>query len=108
MKTLSSAWFAVILPAIVGLGSSALVVRGFGVYGWSLFVGLPILVSALASFFWCFQPSRSFCSAYSIAFLAVLLLRLMLLFIAIDGLICLGMALPRGVLCHQVHPTTAG
>ncbi len=98
MKTLSSAWFAVILPAFVGLGSSALVVRGFGVYGWSLFVGLPILVSALSSFFWCLQPSRSFRAAYGIAFLSVLLLGIMLLFIAIDGMICLAMALPLAAL----------
>lgn len=97
---LSSAWFAVILPAFVGLGSSALVVRGFGVYGWSLFVGLPILVSTLSSFFWCLRPSRSFRSAYGIAFLSVLLLGLTLLFIAIDGLVCLAMALPlAAVLC---------
>lgn len=100
MKTLSSHWFAVIVPALAGLGSSALAVRGFGVYGWSLFVGLPILVSTLSAFFWCLQPSRSFGSAYGIAFFAVLLLGIMLLFIAIDGLVCLLMALPlAAVLC---------
>ena len=94
VKTLSSWWLAVVLPAFVGLGSSALVVRGFGFYGWSLFVGLPILVSTLSAFLWCLEPSRSFRSAYGIAFLSVLLLGIMLLFIAIDGLVCLAMALP--------------
>jgi hypothetical protein len=100
MKTLSSLWFAVILPALVGLGSSALVVRGFGAYGWSLFVGLPILVSTLSAFFSCLQPSRTFRLAYGVAFLSVLLLGVMLLFIAIDGFLCLAMALPLAtVLC---------
>jgi len=94
MKVFSSAWFAIIAPAFVGLGCSGLAVHGFGVYGWSLFVVLPILVSALSSFLWSSRPSRSFWSAYGIAFASLVLVGLMLLFIAIDGFVCLVMALP--------------
>jgi hypothetical protein len=100
LKTLSTPWFATLVPAFVGLGGSALVVRGFGVYGWSLFVGLPFLVSTLSAFLWCRQTSRSFGSAYGIAFVSLLALGSMLLLIAIDGLICLMMALPlAAILC---------
>jgi len=97
MKVLSSAWFAIIAPAFVGLGCSGLAVHGFGVYGWSLFVVLPLLVSTGASFLWSLQASRSFSSAYGIACASLLLLGVMVLFIAIDGFICLVMALPISV-----------
>lgn len=117
LRTLSSPWFSTLVPAFVGLGCSALAVRGFGVYGWSLFVGLPILVSTLASFLWCLQRSRSFGSAYGIAFVSLLALGSMLLFIAIDGLVCLVMALPlAALLClpgtvlgrYLAHSTSVG
>jgi hypothetical protein len=94
MKVLFSAWFAIIVPALVGLGCSGLAVHGFGVYGWSLFVVLPILVSTGSSFLWSLQPSRSFWRTYGIALCSLLLLGVMLLSIAIDGFICLVMALP--------------
>lgn len=97
MKVLSSAWFAIIAPALVALGCSGLAVRGFGVYGWSLFIVLPLLVSTGASFLWSLQPSRIFWSSYGIACASLLLLGVMLLFIAIDGFICLAMALPISV-----------
>ena len=97
MKVLSSAWFAIIAPALVALGCSGLAVHGFGVYGWSLFVVLPLLVSTGASFLWSLQPSRAFWSSYGIACASLLLLGVMLLFIAIDGFICLVMALPISV-----------
>jgi hypothetical protein len=98
LKKLSSAWFATIIPALVGLGCSALTVRGFGVYGWSLFIVLPILVSTLSAFLWCLQPSRSFGSAYRVAFLSLIVLGAMLLCIALDGFVCLLMALPLAAL----------
>src|SRR5436190_22999248 len=94
MKALSSAWFAIVTPALVALGFSGLAVHGFGVYGWSLFVVLPLLVSTGSSFLWSLQPSRSFWRTYGVALSSLLLLCVMLLFIAIDGFICLVMALP--------------
>ncbi len=97
MKVLSSAWCAIILPALVGLGWSGLAVHGLGVYGWSLFVVLPLFVSTGASLLWSLQASRLFWSAYGIACASLLLLGVMLLFIAIDGFICLVMTLPISV-----------
>jgi hypothetical protein len=94
LKKFSSKWFAILFPALVGLAFCALSVRGLALYGWSLFVGLPLLVSALSAFLWCLQPSRSFRSTYGIALLSLVVLGVMLLFIAIDGLICLLMVFP--------------
>lgn len=88
---------AILLPAIVGLGGAALSVRGFEQYGWSLFLGLPILVSFLAAFSWCFKRQMSFGSAYGISCLSILALGGFILVFALDGLICLLMALPLAI-----------
>jgi hypothetical protein len=94
MKVLSSAWFAIIVPALVGLACGGFVVRGLGAYGLSLFIALPLLVSTLASFCWSLRTTRSLGSAYGVGFGSLLLLGAMILGIAIDGLVCLVMALP--------------
>ena len=85
---------AIILPAVIGLGGAALSVREFEQYGLSLFLGLPILVSFLASFAWTFQRQKSFRSAYGISCLSIVCLGAFILIFALDGLICLLMALP--------------
>ncbi len=46
---------AVLLPAAIGLGGAALSVREFEQYGWSLFLGLPLLVGFLSAFLSCFK-----------------------------------------------------
>lgn len=85
---------AVLLPAIIGLGGAALSVCAFEQYGWSLFLGLPIVVSFLSAFSWCFKRKKSFGSAYGVSCLSILALGGLILIFALDGLICLLMALP--------------
>lgn len=85
---------AVFLPALIGLGGAALSVRTFEQYGWSLFLGLPIVVSFLSAFFWCYRRRVSLPSAYGVSCLSILALGGLILIFALDGLICLLMALP--------------
>jgi len=85
---------AILLPAIIGLGGAALSVRAFEQYGWSLFLGLPIVVSFLSAFSWCFKRKKPFGSAYGVSCLSILALGGLILIFALDGLICLLMALP--------------
>src|SRR5690606_8303557 len=85
---------AILLPAIIRLGGAALSVKTFEQYGWRLFLGLPIVVSFLAAFSWCFRRKRSFGSAYGVSCLSILALGGLILVFALDGLICLLMALP--------------
>lgn len=85
---------AILIPALIGLGGAALSVHAFKQYGWSLFLGLPIIVSFLASFAWCYRQQRSFGSAYGVSCLSILALGAMIMIFAMDGLICLLMALP--------------
>lgn len=85
---------AILLPAIIGLGGGAISVQGFEQYGWSLFLGLPVVVSFLSAFFWCFKRQMSFRSAYGLSCQSILVLGGLFLIFALDGLICLLMALP--------------
>lgn len=85
---------AILLPALVGLGGTALSVINFELYGWSLFLVLPIVVSFLSAFAWCYRKKQTFASAYGTACLSILVLGGFLILFALDGLICLLMALP--------------
>ncbi len=89
---------AIFFPAFLGLGGAALSVREYEQYGWSLFLFLPILVSFLAAFAWCFKNQRSFGSAYGVSCLSILVLGGLITIFALDGLICLLMALPLALI----------
>lgn len=93
-RLLNSPWFAITAPAAVGLGCVAFIVRGLKDYDWSLFLGLPFVVSFLAAFCYSFRREVKLHVAYRMAALSTLLLGVAILFSAIDGLICLLMALP--------------
>jgi hypothetical protein len=93
-RFVNTRWFATIVPAVIGYGAANLCARIAERYGISLFIGLPLLVSFLASFFYSLKSGRSPGSAYGTAVLSILLLGLFILFTALDGLICLLMALP--------------
>ena len=88
------ALMAVFVPALIGLVGTAFSVRILGRYGWSLFLGLPLLVSFLSSFAWSFKRMKTFGSAYGISVLSILALGGFILLFALDGLVCLLMALP--------------
>lgn len=59
---------------------------------------LPVIVSFLAAFCHCYRTQRSFGSAYGTAVLSLLALGGLILITALDGLICLLMALPLALL----------
>lgn len=91
---LNSRWFAIPGPAFVGLGMVALIVWVLKDYGWSLFLALPFGVSFLASFCFSYRREVKVRAAYGVAVLSLLLLGAAIMVFAIDGLICLLMALP--------------
>lgn len=85
---------AILLPAVAGLLGGVLSVRQFEQYGWSLFLGLPVVVSFLAAFFWNYGRRKTFAGTYGLACLSLLALGGLILVFALDGLVCLLMALP--------------
>lgn len=93
-RLLNSPWFAITAPAAAGLGCVAFIVRGLKDYDWSLFLGLPFVVSFLAAFCHSFRREVKLHAAFRMAALSMLLVGAAVLVAAIDGLICLLMALP--------------
>jgi len=85
---------AVILPALIGLGGAYFAARVFGSYGWALFLGIPVLVSFVSSLIYRRTGAASWGSCYGVSLLSILVLGGLILLFAIDGLICLVMALP--------------
>lgn len=94
MNVIQNRWFATLIPAVLGFGLVVLCVHFFHLYGWSLFVGVPIVVCFLSSFCWSFCRKVSFASAYGTSVLSLLCLGSFILVFALDGVICLLMALP--------------
>jgi len=89
---------SICVPALIGLGGTYFAVKLFSSYGWPLFLGLPILVSFLSAFIHRRTGISSWGSCYGISLLSILLLGGLILIFAIDGLICLLMALPLAVI----------
>lgn len=98
MNVVTSKAFAILVPAVLGLGGAALAVQVFDEYGWTLFLGLPIFVSFLSTYFLSYSRDVRFGSAYLISLLSLLALGAMILVFALDGLVCLLMALPLAML----------
>ena len=98
MKTVNNPWFATLVPAAFGFGLTVFCVRGFEFYGWSLFLGLPLAVSFMSAFFTSYRRQVTFGRAYWISVLSLLALGAAIVSFALDGLICLLMALPLAML----------
>ena len=94
MTIINSRWFATLIPALLGFCLAALCVRVFQFYGWSLFLGLPVVVCFLSAFCTSFRREVSFSSAYWTSVLSLLCLGAFILIFALDGAICLLLALP--------------
>jgi len=94
MKIINRFWFATAAPALIGFAMVALCVRGFRLYGWSLFLGLPVAICFISAFCTSFRCQASFSRAYWISVLSLIFLGGMILSLGLDGLICLLMALP--------------
>lgn len=97
-KIVTTPLFAIVAPAVMGLGAVAFCVEFVVDYGAVLFLGLPFLVPFLSAFFYSFQTRRPFWSSYQYGFLSILALGCFVILFALDGLICLLMALPLAAL----------
>lgn len=98
MKLINTPWFACVVPALVGFGLAAISVRGFEFYGWSLFLGVPMVVCFLSAFCTSFRREVSFGTAYWTSIVSLVLVCGLTLLSGLDGLICLVMALPLAMI----------
>ncbi|HSE18527.1 MAG TPA: DUF805 domain-containing protein [Pyrinomonadaceae bacterium] len=88
--------------AVFGIGFTALIAavevlfsaNGLGNYGWGLFVGVPFFLGLNSSLICGFHRRRSLATCLAVAVLSTVLVGLGLFAIAVEGIICLAMALP--------------
>lgn len=97
-RVFQNPWFTILFPTLIGLGAVGICVKLANDYGAALFFGLPFLVPFLSAFFHSFQTKRGFWECYGFGFLSILTLGVFIILFALDGLICLLMALPLAAL----------
>jgi hypothetical protein len=93
-----SAAMALVISSALGAAATILSVNVLAVYGWGLFVALPFCLGFFSVLLHGYHRPRSLGSCLAVASLSVLLLGLLLLGFAVEGVICLAMAAPIGLI----------
>jgi len=91
---LGSAVAGILGASLLGTPLVLLSVKGFGSYGWVLFLVLPLTAGLISVLFYGATASRSFGRCLGVAALSMVTLAVALLAFAIEGIICILMALP--------------
>ncbi|MBC7544538.1 MAG: hypothetical protein H7338_17590 [Candidatus Sericytochromatia bacterium] len=92
-----SAGMAMLLTGFVGVLAVTVSVVGFNQYGLGIFVGMPFCLGLMAALLHAYHQRRSYRECLSVAILSVAFLALLLVWLAIEGLICIVMAAPIGL-----------
>ncbi len=93
-----AALVSVLLVVPVALGFTAMSVSGMGEYGWSLFVGLPFMMGLGSVLIYGYHKERSYPACLAVSMGSVAVLGLMLLALAVEGILCIAMAAPLGLM----------
>ena len=89
-----SAVFGVVATVFLTTLEIVFTTNGLGSYGWGLFVGIPFFLGLSSTLIYSFHRPRSLGKCLLVATIATGLVGLVLFAIAVEGFICLGMALP--------------
>jgi len=89
-----SAVFGVVATVFLTSLEIVFTTNGLGNYGWGLFVGIPFFLGLSSTLIYSFHRPRSLGKCLLVATIATGLVGLVLFAIAVEGIICLGMALP--------------
>jgi hypothetical protein len=93
-----TAWFAALVSAAINIGFTALVVYGMSDYGIALFIFIPLLIGLYAVLLYGYKKTITYGQARDVTWMALCFFCLVLFFAAMEGLICIAMALPFGIL----------
>jgi len=93
-----SAAMALVISSVLGTAATLLSVNVLAIYGWGLFVALPFCLGFFSVLLYGYHRPRRLRSCLAVASLSVVLLGLMLLGLAVEGVICLAMAAPIGMI----------
>lgn len=93
-----SAVFGILLTAILATLTAAFSAEGLGNYGWGLFVGIPFFLGLNSTVIYGYHHPRSIGRCLLVAMLSTALVGMALFALAVEGLICLVMALPLALI----------
>ena len=91
---IGSALAGIALTAVLGVALAAFATEALENYGWGLFVGLPFCLGLLSVLVYGHAEARSVGSCVAVGVLAAVLSSTGLLFVGLEGAICVVMALP--------------
>jgi hypothetical protein len=91
---LGSAAMGAVFTALVGSLAVYLGVQSIGVYGWGVFVALPFCMGLASVLIHTHHRPQTLGSCLLVAFVSVLLVGIILFALAVEGLICILMAIP--------------
>ena len=91
-----SAVVGVLATTLLTIGMTVLSAQGLGNYGWGLFVGLPFCLGLSSVLVYGYHQPRTLGKCLLVALLSVALASAALIAVAIEGLICILMAVPLG------------
>ncbi len=91
-------WKTILLAVAVSASLGFLLVtfgtQALGIYGWGVFVGIPLLMGFVCSWILNYHTTHSLFMSVCFAIVSTVVLGMLLLGLPIEGLICLVMALP--------------
>ncbi len=91
---LGSAAIGAILTGLVGSLAVYLGVQSIGVYGWGVFVALPFCMGMASVLIHTYHRPQTLASCLLVSVLSVLVVGIVLLALAVEGLVCIIMAVP--------------
>ena len=92
-----SAVFGVLLTALLAVVETVFSTSGLGNYGWGLFVGIPFFLGLNSTMIYGYHYPRSLGRCLLVSLFSVGIVGATLLVVAIEGIICLAMALPLAI-----------
>ncbi len=91
--------FAILVASLYGIAVTVIFTTGFRDYAAGLFMGVPLFMGAVAAFIYNRPEPRSLAATLGVSALAVVLFGGMLLLFALEGALCIAMALPIALFC---------
>lgn len=92
-------FIAIVFTLVIALLFTAICIYRFGEYGFTLFVITPLFMGICPVVIYGKKKAITQGQAFNIAALTLLFYCLAMIFLAIEGLICIIMALPLGLIC---------
>ena len=92
-----SAVLGIVVTTLLAVLETVLSTEGLGQYGWGLFVGIPFFLGLNSSMIYGFHRPRSLGKCLLVATLSTALVGLALVAVAVEGILCLAMALPISI-----------